>query len=80
MAIATEQGSTGVPLSRDHLQALTRYIAYRSPDRYYTPAMMSTRGTNEIFVYGGSNANSNPVPTSSYVACIEPGTLKELWR
>lgn len=54
--------------------------AYRSQDRYYTPAMMVTRGTNEIYVYGGSNGAADPVPTASYVARIEPGTLKELWR
>jgi hypothetical protein len=54
--------------------------AYRSPNIYYTPAIMSTRGINEIYVYGGSQLNSNPLPTSSYVARIEPGTLKELWR
>lgn len=54
--------------------------AYRSPDSYYAPAIMVTRGTNEIYVYGGSNAASDPIPTSSYVARIEPGTLKEIWR
>ena len=53
--------------------------AYKSPDKYYTPAVMVTRGTNEMYVYGGSNAASTPVPTASYVARIEPGTLKELW-
>ena len=30
--------------------------AYKSPDKYYTPAVMVTRGTNEMYVYGGSNA------------------------
>lgn len=54
--------------------------AYRSPDRYYTPAIMSTRGINEIYVYGGSQLNTNPMPTHTYVARVEPGTLKELWR
>ena len=29
---------------------------------------------------GGAQLNSNPLPTSTYVASIEPGTLKELWR
>ncbi|MGA9841778.1 MAG: hypothetical protein WBQ25_05645 [Nitrososphaeraceae archaeon] len=41
---------------------------------------MSTRGINEMYVYGGSQHNTDPVPTSTYVARIEPGTLKELWR
>jgi hypothetical protein len=54
--------------------------AYQSPEKYPTPAIMVTRGTNEMYVYGGSQLNSNPLPTSSYVARIEPGTLKELWR
>lgn len=53
---------------------------YKSPDKYYTPAVMVTRGTNEMYVYGGSNAASTPVPTASYVARVEPGTLNELWR
>ena len=55
-------------------------FAYQSPERYPTPAIMSTRGINEICVFGGSQHNTDPVPTSTYVARIEPGTLKELWR
>jgi len=54
--------------------------AYRSPNIYYTHAIMSTRGINEMYVYGGSQFNSKPLPISPYVARIEPGTLKELWR
>ena len=56
--------------------------AYKSPDtiRYYTPSMMTTRGTNEMYIYGGALYNAVPPPSGSYVARIEPGSLKELWR
>jgi len=54
--------------------------AYKSPDVYYTPAMMVTRGMNEMYVYGGAAGNANPLPSSAFVARIEPGSLKELWR
>ena len=54
--------------------------AYRSPERYYTPSMMATRGINEMYVYGGASANAVPEPTNTYVARVEPGSLKGLWR
>lgn len=54
--------------------------AYRSPERYYTPSMMATRGVNEMYVYGGALANAVPPPTATFVAKVEPGSLKELWR
>jgi hypothetical protein len=54
--------------------------AYKSPVLYYTPATWATRGTIEMYVYGGSIANANPLPPVSYVARVEPGSLKELWR
>lgn len=54
--------------------------AYKSPDTYYTPAYMTTLGINEMYVYGGSDFNANPAPIGSYVARVEPGSLKELWR
>ena len=57
-----------------------RVYAYRSPERYYTPSMMATRGVNEMYVYGGALANAVPPPTATFVAKVEPGSLKELWR
>jgi hypothetical protein len=54
--------------------------AYRSPERYYTPSMMATRGINEMYVYGGASYNAVPTPSGSFVARVEPGSLKELWR
>jgi hypothetical protein len=54
--------------------------AYKSPDNFYAPSMMVTRGVNEMYVYGGSLGNANPLPSGPYVARVEPGSLKELWR
>jgi hypothetical protein len=54
--------------------------AYKSPDTYYAPSMMVTRGVNEMYLYGGSLGNANPLPSGPYVARVEPGSLKERWR
>lgn len=54
--------------------------AYKSPDTFYAPSMMATRGMNEMYLYGGSLGNANPLPSGPYVARVEPGSLKELWR
>ncbi len=54
--------------------------AYKSPDNFYAPSMMATRGVNEMYLYGGSLGNANPLPSGPYVARVEPGSLKELWR
>ena len=53
--------------------------AYKSTDNYYSGSMIVTRGTNDLYVYGGASG-ATPTPYGSYVAKIEPGTLKELWR
>lgn len=42
--------------------------------------MMATRGINEMYVYGGALYNAVPPPSGSFVARVEPGSLKELWR
>lgn len=41
---------------------------------------MATRGINEMYVYGGALANTVSPPTTTFVARVEPGSLKELWR
>lgn len=43
-------------------------------------SMMATRGIDEMYVYGGALANAVPPPSTSFVARVEPGSLKELWR
>jgi hypothetical protein len=54
-------------------------FAYKSPTYYPTPFTIVTRGTNEMYVYGGVVA-ANPPPSGPYVSKFEPGSLKELWR
>lgn len=53
--------------------------AYESPEVYYAPSMIATRGMNEMYLYGGAT-NANPLAPATYVARVEPGSLKELWR
>ena len=45
--------------------------AYRSPERYYTPSMMATRGIDEMYVYGGASYNAVPTPSGSFVARVD---------
>lgn len=55
--------------------------AYKSPTYYPTPFTIVTRGTNEMYVYGGVEAANPPsLGLHPYVSKIEPGSLKELWR
>lgn len=56
-------------------------FAYKSPTYYPTPFTIVTRGTNEMYVYGGVVAANPPVlGLQPYVSKVEPGSLKELWR
>ncbi len=56
-------------------------FAYKSPTYYPTPFTIVTRGTNEMYVYGGVVAANPPVlGLQSYVSKVQPGSLKELWR
>jgi hypothetical protein len=54
--------------------------AYQSSDVYKTPFNMATRGINEMYVYGGGNGDQKPPGLQTFVARVEPGSLKELWR
>jgi hypothetical protein len=53
--------------------------AYKSPDTYYSGSMIATRGMNEMYLYGGASG-ATPTPYGSYLAKVEPGTLRQLWR
>ncbi len=54
--------------------------AYESSDVYKTPFNMATRGINEMYVYGGGNGDQKPPGLQTFVARVEPGSLKQLWR
>lgn len=77
-------------INRTHLYACATFpgsftdpnqvYAYQSPEWYNTPTMMVTRGVDDVYVYGGASSNANPIPSGPFVAKVEPGSLKELWR
>ncbi len=54
--------------------------AYASPDQYYSPIFAVTRGTNELYVLGGSWGNLSPKPSGPFVAKVNVGDLTQLWR
>jgi hypothetical protein len=54
--------------------------AYPSSDMWYSPFNMATRGVNEMYIYGGGSGDATPPALQTFVARVEPGTLKELWR
>jgi hypothetical protein len=54
--------------------------AYQSSDVYVTPFSLATRGIGELYVYGGGTGDATPPSLQTYVARVEPGTLKEVWR
>jgi hypothetical protein len=53
--------------------------AHQSSEVYNTPFMMSTLGPDDVYLLGGCNASSNPPALVSYVAKVEPSTLKQVW-
>lgn len=54
--------------------------AYQSSDVYTTPFSLATRGINELYIYGGGTGDATPPSLQTYVARVEPGTLKEVWH
>src|SRR6516165_735643 len=56
-----------------------RVFAYKSPDVYQTPYNIVTRGPDSLYIYGGGYGD-NSSAYGSFVARVEPGTLKERWR
>ena len=49
--------------------------AYKSTDNYYSGSMIVTRGTNDLYVYGGASG-ATPTPYGSYVAKINRAPLR----
>jgi hypothetical protein len=54
--------------------------AYASPVQYYSPIFAVTRGTDELYVYGGGWGNAIPKPSGPFVAKLNVGDLTQLWR
>ena len=54
-------------------------LAYSSTDVYETPYNIVTSGPDDLFIYGGGYGD-NPAASGSFVASVEPGTLRERWR
>ena len=47
---------------------------------YTTPFNLSTRRPDEMYLYGGGTGNATPPALQTYVAKLEPGTAKQIWR
>jgi hypothetical protein len=54
--------------------------AYQTSTVYKSPFTTSTRGPNDVYVYGGCNAGDKPPALVSYVARVEPSSLKQVWK
>lgn len=75
--------------ARTHLYACAHFLgsssgandvlAYASADVYETPYNIVTAGPDSLFVYGGGYGD-NPSASGSFVASVEPGTLRQRWR
>jgi hypothetical protein len=75
--------------ARTHLYACAHFLgsqttsnkvlAYQSPDVYETPYNIVTKGPSSLYIYGGGYGD-NPSASGSFVASVEPGTLKQRWR
>ncbi|MFF4583622.1 hypothetical protein ACFY15_35455 [Streptomyces sp. NPDC001373] len=49
-------------------------------DVYYSQFDIATRGVNDMYVYGGGNGDANPPALQTFVAKVQPGTMKQIWR
>ena len=53
--------------------------ALKSSSVYYAPLDMATRGPKDLYVNAGCD-EANPPALDGFVAKVEPGTLKQVWR
>jgi hypothetical protein len=75
--------------ARSHLYACAHFLgstsganevlAYASTDLYETPYNIVTAGPDQLFIYGGGYGD-DPSASGSFVASVEPGTLRERRR
>lgn len=56
-----------------------KVYAYPSSELYFNPWSLTTRGIDEMYLYGGSNGGANPY-SPGYVSRVELGSLNEIWR
>ncbi|MFD9972805.1 hypothetical protein [Streptomyces sp. NPDC059017] len=54
--------------------------AHPTTDVYYSQFDIATRDENDLYVYGGGNGDANPPALHTFVAKVEPGTMKQIWR
>lgn len=47
---------------------------------YTTPFNLATRRSDEMYVYGGGTGNATPPALQTYVAKLQAGTAKQIWR
>ena len=76
--------------NRTHLYACAHFTgsltdpnkvyAYASPDQYYIPIFAVTKGTDDLYVYGGAWGSAIPKPSGPFVAKLNVGDLTQLWR
>ncbi|MFF9179237.1 hypothetical protein [Streptomyces sp. NPDC014793] len=49
-------------------------------DVYYSQFDIATRGTKDMYVYFGGNGDMNPPALQTFIAKVQPGTMKQIWR
>ncbi|MFJ9776102.1 hypothetical protein ACIRVF_33515 [Kitasatospora sp. NPDC101157] len=47
---------------------------------YYSQFDIATRGTNDMYVYFGGNGDMNPPALQTFIAKVQPGTMRQIWR
>ncbi|MEV7689117.1 hypothetical protein [Streptomyces bungoensis] len=51
-----------------------------SDNVYYSQFDIATRGLKDMYVYYGGNGDLNPPALQTFVAKVQPGTMKQIWR
>ncbi|MFJ8948301.1 hypothetical protein ACIRG4_34605 [Streptomyces sp. NPDC102395] len=54
--------------------------AHPTKGLYYTQFDVATRFQDDLYVYGGGAGDANPPALRTFIAKVEPGTMKQIWR
>lgn len=54
--------------------------AHPTKGLYYAQFDIATRHQNDLYVYGGGSGDANPPALQAFIAKVEPGTMKQIWR